>query len=635
MSDSHRPVGEVIPPALPLAFGLLRLCGEDRPSTESAIALIHRVLDQGIRFIDTADSYCIDNKDFHYGEMLANQAVTSWHGPHQEVQVLTKVGLVRPSGKWVPNGTPKHIRKSIDERLMLLQSDCIPWLQLHVRDPRVPFEETLGTLAELVGEGKVMRVGLCNVGPAEIRQAMRIFPVASIQCELSVTSRKSAQDGTLQYSKQLGIPFFAYRPLGGATKVSKLSGNRVLSPLAQRHRCTPQEIAVAAVVHAQENVIALFGATKQENIDSCIRGALLPLDVSDRTALSIKYSFDADPDAAAALAPMTPPADLQALQPGLGPNSSPEVVILMGIQGAGKSELVDSYVQHGYVRLNRDLQGGKLDDLVVSLRELLAQGQTRVVLDNTYPTRVSRAGVIRCAHAAGIPVRCRWLDTPMGEARINVVQRILDRYERLLGPTELKDFAKSDPNLPPPIAMQRWADTLERPEFDEGFSAIDIIPFARRHEPNHVQRAVLLDVDGTLRTTKSGEIYPRSADDVVLLPNRKETLSRYVDQGFSLFFLSNQSGIASGKLSDADARAAFDRTAALIGLPITEIVYCPHPAFPVGCFCRKPMPGMGVYLKRKYGLDLSSSIMVGDMDSDEAFADSISIPYMHADQFFA
>lgn len=619
---------------VPLGLGLLRLSTEGRPAHDESIRIIHSALDQGVRILDTADSYCLDNSEFHYGEQLAQQAIESWHGPKQDVRVLTKAGLVRPSGKWLPNGSPKHIVKSVDASLKALGTDRIFLLQLHAKDQRVPFEETLSALAELQKAGKVEHLGLCNVGPAEVRQAMRHFQVAAIQCELSVLARKSATDGTLLLSQDLGIPFLAYRPLGGYAKVEKLEKNRVLVPLSQRHQTTPHEIALAAVLHSAPNVIALVGATKESSLRSSVLATTVRLDISDQTALSIKYSFDADADAAAAVRPAAKPASLPELAPDSGPSDTPEVVLLMGIQGAGKSELVQAYIDRGYARLNRDVIGGKVDDLTSMLQDMLAQGQKRVVLDNTYPTRVSRAGVVRVAHAAGLPVRCRWLDTPIEEARINVVLRVLDRYERLLGPADMKELAKQDPNLPPPIAMQRWADSLEKPDWDEGFSAIDRIPFVRRVPEGYVQKGLLLDVDGTLRTTKSGEIYPRHADDVVLLPNRRETLQRWLDEGYQLFLVSNQSGIASGKLSQADADGAFRRTVELLGLPITEITYCPHPAFPVGCFCRKPMPGLGIYLMRKYKLDLSQSLMVGDMDSDAAFAENLAIRYLDASVFF-
>jgi HAD superfamily hydrolase (TIGR01662 family) len=623
--------GQLTPP---LALGLLRLSTEGRPSLDDAIALIHLGFGNGIRLLDTADSYCLDNSEFHYGETLAKHAIDSWHGPKQEIRVATKVGLVRPSGKWLPNCNPKHIRQSVDASLRELGSEQIFLLQLHAKDTRVPFEETLGALAELQKSGKVRHLGLCNVGPSEVRQAARHFTVDSLQCELSILARKSAADGMLLLSKELGIPFLAYRPLGGYAKVDKLEKNKVLAPLAKRHKATPYEVALAAVLSGGDNVIPLVGATKTASLLSSIQATKLVLDISDRTALSIKYSFDADADAAAAIRPHTKPSAMASLLPDQGPGDSPEVVLLMGIQGAGKTELVQSYVDQGYARLNRDVIGGKVDDLNGHLEKLLAEGQKRVVLDNTYPTRVSRAGVIRIAHQAGVPVRCRFLQTSIEDARINVVHRTLNRYAKLLGPADMKELTKQDPNLPPPIALQRWQDSLERPEWDEGFSAIDSIAFVRRVPTDHTGKGLLLDVDGTLRTTLSGEIYPRHADDVVLLPNRRETLSRWIEDGYSLFFVSNQSGISSGKLSQDDANSAFQRTIDLLGLPVQEICYCPHPAFPVGCFCRKPMPGMAIYLSRKYKLDMAQLVMVGDMDSDAAFARSIGARYIDASVFF-
>lgn len=619
---------------VPVGLGLLRLSTEGRPSWEQSIEIIHAALNGGIRILDTADSYCLDHKDFHYGERLALAAKRSWDGPQDEVHILTKVGLVRPGGKWIPNGSPKHIVKSVEDSLEALATDQIELLQLHVKDSKVPFDETLAALTELLQSGKVRYVGLSNIGPGEVRQANRFFPIASIQCELSISTRKSAQDGMLLMAQDMGIPFLAYRPLGGVAKAEKLSTNRVLSALALRRACTAQEIALAAVIHSSSNVIPLVGATRITSVESALRAASIRLDISDTTAIGIKYSFQPSADGIASVRTTAIPNSIPTLLPNQGPGSDPEVVLLMGIQGAGKSELVEAYVDRGYIRLNRDLRGGKVDDLLEPLQQLLSQGETRIVLDNTYPTRISRAPVVRCAHQAGVPVRCRFLDTPIKEARINIVQRVLARYERLLGPEDFKSLAKQDPNLPPPVALQRWLDTLEHPTLEEGFSAIDLIPFTRRPD-HHRQKAILLDVDGTIRKTKSGEIYPRTVDDIEILSNRTEKLRAFVDDGYLLFFVSNQSGIASAKLSDDDVRHCFERTIALLGLPIAEYVYCPHPAFPVGCYCRKPMPGMAVYLKRKYHLDLRQSIMVGDMESDAQFAENVQIPYVSADRFFA
>jgi len=630
-----RNAGILGPLRIPLALGLLRLASEGRPSQTDAIAVIHFALDQGIRVLDTADVYATGPDDLHYGEQLARLALQQWQGPKDEVKILTKAGLTRPKGRWVPNNSPKHLRKAVEGSLQALGVERLFLLQLHARDSRTPFEETLAALAELQREGKVEHLGLCNVTPGELRQAMRHFRVAVVQNELSVLQRKSAAEGMLALTRDEAIPFLAHRPLGGYAKVARLAKNQILVPLAERHRATPHEIALAALCNAAEHVIPLIGATSTESIRSCLSALALPLDLSDRTALGIKYSFDPAPEALGALAPATAPAGLPSLQANQGPGDAPEVVLLMGIQGAGKSELVASYVERGYARLNRDALGGKLDNLVPKLGQLLAAGQRRVVLDNTYPTRLSRAPVVAMSHSHGVAVRCRYLQTPMAEARVNVVLRMVAKYGRPLGPEEMKAYVKTDPNLPPPAALSRWASSFEPPALDEGFAVVDAIPFVRRLDPTHTQKGLLLDVDGTVRKSRSGELYPRHPDDVELLPGRREILAGWVAAGYRLFFVSNQSGVASGKLTQAMAQAVFQRTVELLGLPIAEIAFCPHQAFPLSCYCRKPMPGLGVYLMQRHLLAREHLIVVGDMDSDAEFAVGLGARYFDAGDFFS
>ena len=620
---------------VPLALGLLRLSTEGRPSEADAIDVIHYALAQGIRVLDTADSYALDDRDMHYGEHLVRKALAAWDGPRADVRVITKAGLARPKGRWVPAGGRDHLIKMVDGSLKALGVDRIAMLLLHANDPKTPLEESLSALAELQRAGKIEHLGLCNTSIPEVRQAERHFKVQAIQNELSVIDRNSAVDGLVALAKLMGIPFLAHRPLGGHSKTANLLKNRAVKPISTRHKVTPHEAALAALIDLGPPVIPLIGATKKASIESSLRAFKVPYDAKDRAELATKITFDPTAEALAATAPPVTPPGLRTLVANEGPGDEPEVVVMMGIQGAGKSSEVARYVDRGYARLNRDMLGGSLEDMIPKLGELLASGQKRVVLDNTYPTRVSRYAVIRMAHAHGVPVRCRFMATPIDEAYANVVLRILERYGRLLGPDDLKELAKDDPNLPPPAAMARWAATFEAPHVDEGFGVVEQIPFVRRPAPQFTGKGLLLDVDGTLRKTKSGEIFPCSADDVELLPGRREQLQRFVDEGYQLFFVSNQSGVASEKLTAAAAEAAFARTIELLGLPVAEVMYCPHPAFPVGCFCRKPLPGLGVALIQKHKLAREHLIMVGDMDSDRAFAKALGIKYFDAADFFA
>ena len=119
-----------------------------------------------------------------------------------------------------------------------------------------------------------------------------------------------------------------------------------------------------------------------------------------------------------------------------------EVVLVMGIPGAGKSRVAEDYVARGYVRLNRDERGGSLRELADALEEELASGVRRVVLDNTYLTRAARSHVIDAAGRHGLPARCVWLDTPLAQAQVNLVERLLDRLGSLPSPEELRVLAR-------------------------------------------------------------------------------------------------------------------------------------------------------------------------------------------------
>jgi HAD superfamily hydrolase (TIGR01662 family) len=625
-----------------LGLGLLRLTTERRLSDIDAVAVIRSALNLGVRVLDTANVYCRGEDDLHYGEHLIRQALRNWSGPKDELRIFTKAGLARPGGKWLPSGRPASLRSAVEGSLQALGVEQLFLLQLHARDPGVPFEETLAALAELQQEGKVEHLGLCNVTAAEIAQAQRHFEIASVQNELSVLNRKSATDGTLAFCEANGIPFLAARPLAGADRTARLAEDPILTGLGQRHGATAHELALAALIAA--GAIPLVGATRAASVRSAVKAWDIELDESDLMALSMRHSFEPTAGAVAAAAMSSGGANavglassggVAVLKADVGPGAEPEVVLLMGIQGAGKSELVESYVEAGYARLNRDSLGGSLDDLVPRLEQFLAAGQTRVVLDNTYSTRTSRASAIALANAYGVPARCRHLTTSTNDAHINIVSRMLIRYGVPIGPDEMKMFRKADPNLPPPIALQKYSASFEAPNLDEGFAAVDEIPFVRRVDPAYTEKGLLLDVDGTLRRTVSGEFYPRDPHDLEILPDRTEVLSRWVEAGYKLFFLSNQSGIAAGRVAHDAVQSAMLRTAELLGVPITEIVYCPHPSKPVGCFCRKPMPGLGVYLMQRHQLSREHLVMVGDMDSDAECAAAIGATYFDAEEFFS
>src|SRR5262249_38751557 len=141
--------------------------------------------------------------------------------------------------------------------------------------------------------------------------------------------------------------------------------------------------------------------------------------------------------------------------PALGSGQG-EVLLVMGLPAAGKSTLDERFVRDGYERLNRDERGGTLAALVPELERLLAKGRRRVVLDNPYATRKSRAPVVEASARHGVPVRCLWLETRLADAQRNAVARMLARHGRLLEPAEMKAAGPDDPGLFPPGVLFRY-----------------------------------------------------------------------------------------------------------------------------------------------------------------------------------
>ncbi len=153
--------------------------------------------------------------------------------------------------------------------------------------------------------------------------------------------------------------------------------------------------------------------------------------------------------------------------------------MIMGIPGAGKTRLARDYAARGYERLNRDERGGSLRDVAQALDERLGSGARRVVLDNTYLTRAARSHVIETAARHGMAIRCVWLSTPLAQAQVNLVSRLIALHGTLPTPDELRDLARTTEGVMAPTSQMRTVRELEPPAADEGFAAVDEVPFQR------------------------------------------------------------------------------------------------------------------------------------------------------------
>src|SRR5207247_9977567 len=130
---------------------------------------------------ETADAYCRDQRDIGHNERLIARALAGWSGDRASVTVATKGGVIRPDGAWETDGRPAHLRAACDRSLRALGVERIDLYQLHAPDPKVPFAETIGTLADLRDAGKIRWIGLSNVSMSEIREAQAIAPIPSVQ----------------------------------------------------------------------------------------------------------------------------------------------------------------------------------------------------------------------------------------------------------------------------------------------------------------------------------------------------------------------------------------------------------------------------------------------------------------------
>ena len=377
---------------------------------------------------------------------------------------MTKGGMARPNGTWIPDGRAKAIRADCEASLETLAGLEIDLYLLHAPDPRTPWRTSVRALARLVDDGLVARVGVCNVSRAQLDDAVDLAPIAAVQIALSVFDDRALRGGIVDRCAELGIALVAHSPLGGPRRVGRLAKHEGLVDVARARNAGEAEVALAWLLGLGEHVVAIPGARRPETARSAARASSLRLseDESGRVAIA------------------RPRARRRS---GLG-----DIVVVMGAPGAGKSRLAAGYVERGYVRLNRDERGGSLRELADALERALADGAREVVLDNTYLTRASRSYVVDAAERHGVAARCIWLETPLAQAQVNLVERLLDRFDELPTPAMLKEIARDEQGLLTPTQQMRAFRELEPPSEDEGFATVERICIFARSRPGDGRR---------------------------------------------------------------------------------------------------------------------------------------------------
>ncbi len=434
------------PSELRVGLGCMRLSTDADRDDDRARATIAAAVEAGITFFDTARAYG-DNE-----QLLARALRTAGA---RTARVVTKGGMARPDGHWVPDGRARAVRTDCEASIEALDGLAIDLYLLHAPDPRTPWRTSIRALAKLLDEGLVARVGVCNVTRAQLDDAVALAPISAVQVALSVLDDTAIRSGIVDRCGELGITLVAHSPLGGPRRAGRLARHGNLAEIAEERGLTEAEAALAWVLDVGPNVVAVAGARRPETARSLAHAASVRLDDQARTRLA-------------------PARSRRARAPGDG-----EVVVVMGIPGAGKSRLAADYVSRGFARLNRDERGGTLRGIAAALDETLEAGLRQVVLDNTYLTRAIRSHVLDVAARHGVRTRCIWLDTPLAQAQVNLVERMLERFGRLLMPEELEELARSEPGVMAPTSQMRAARELEPPGDDEGFSQVERVAFER------------------------------------------------------------------------------------------------------------------------------------------------------------
>lgn len=267
-----------------IGLGGMPLSLTGRPSRSEAIKVLHASLRAGVTLIDTADVYCLDQSEIGHNEKLVAEALAQLSAPG-DVVVATKGGLQRPGGAWVTDAHPRRLRSACEASLKALRLAVLPLYQLHAVDDAVPLEDSVGALVELRRQGKIAHIGLSNVTPAELRLALAMTPIASVQNRCSVFDRRDLSNGMVAMCAAEKIAYLAYSPVGGGRGKSRVAEDPTLKAVGARHGVSPFQVALAWLLARSPVVIPIPGASQISSaIDSAAADGLR-LDAEDTATL--------------------------------------------------------------------------------------------------------------------------------------------------------------------------------------------------------------------------------------------------------------------------------------------------------------------------------------------------------------
>jgi pyridoxine 4-dehydrogenase len=258
-----------------LGFGAMRITGSgiwgEPPSRDQAIATLRRVVELGVNFIDTADSY---------GPAVSEELIAEALYPYpDDLVIATKGGQLRPGpNRWEPDGRPEHLREVCEESLRRLRLEQIPLYQLHRVDPAVPLAESVGALAELKNEGKIRHVGLSNVTEEHVREANRIVPIVSIQNRYNVHDRNSQP--LIDLCEQEDMVFLPWAP------IQQTDRRAAVAVAAEKRGVSERQLVLAWLLASSPTIVPIPGTGSPEHAEENIAAVSIDLSGDELEAIN-------------------------------------------------------------------------------------------------------------------------------------------------------------------------------------------------------------------------------------------------------------------------------------------------------------------------------------------------------------
>ena len=276
----NRAIGDLRVSAI--GMGAMTLTQVPDADVERGVRAVHAAVDADITLFDTADSYG-PTGEMGVNECALIEALRRHPDALERVVIATKGGHTRgPAATWWVDGSPEHLAAAARASAQRLGLDALPLYQHHRPDVRVPFEESMGAMRQLVDEGVVMRVGVSNVDVAQLDIARRVLgdALVSVQNEYSVQERSS--EPVLRRCEELGLAFLAWGPLGGMRAAKELGGTVASAGVvAERHGVSPQRVVLAWLLSRSPILIPIPGASRAQSVRDSAASVDLALDDDD------------------------------------------------------------------------------------------------------------------------------------------------------------------------------------------------------------------------------------------------------------------------------------------------------------------------------------------------------------------